>query len=65
MTFCSVPGCGQPAGTACTYALCPGLNRSNSRASLPAQAGGAAPLSGSPTPFLAFDHLLHAEGITA
>lgn len=30
MSLCPEPGCGQPAGTRCTYALCPGNSLSNS-----------------------------------
>lgn len=40
--FCVEPDCGQPAGTVCTYALCPGKRRSASPFHSQADSAGGA-----------------------
>lgn len=63
---CAVQGCGQPAGTACTLAGCPGRSFKFRRwgLSLPSPRQGETVLSPvSPTPVSV--HLLHADGFTS
>ena len=63
MTLCPIPDCGQPSGTRCTYAGCPG-NSLRPRSSSPGERKGAVsnPLT-APTISLNVSHdALHSVG---
>jgi hypothetical protein len=61
---CPEPGCGQPAGTRCTYHACPGKNLRPRSLTGVRKGDGAPPLPVPSPTHVSFD-LLHAKGITA